>query len=188
MELDHFVEIKSLYGAVASWALWAESDRGDTSDLSIFDATPQNEKIKRLHSKFVFVALNISGPLRQPFSNFHGGKRDFMLRDALLGTVLEGAYITDLIKNYEDKSASSVVSHFKKNQDALSAHLRSFVQELDVIGANNETVLISLGNGVFDLLSDCSLPYRVRKMTHYAAPVSKLAYRKEATDLLNSLT
>ena len=28
----------------------------------------------------------------------------------------------------------------------------------------------------------------VDMMTHYAAPVSKLAYRKEATDLLNSLT
>lgn len=187
MELDHFIEIKRLYGAVASWALWAESDSGDTSDLSIFDATPQNEKINRLHSNFVFVALNISGPLSQPFSNFHGGKRDFMLRDAVRGTALEGAYITDLIKNYEDKNASSVVSYFKKNKDELSAHLRAFVQELNVIRANEDTTLVALGNGVFDLLADSSMGHRVRKMTHYSAPVSKLAYRKEVNDLLNSL-
>jgi len=64
--------------------------------------------------------------------------------------------------------------------------LRAFVQELNVIRANEDTTLVALGNGVFDLLTDSFMPQRVRKITHYSAPVSKLAYRKEVTDLLGS--
>ena len=76
-----FFEIKKTYGQVGSWALWSDSGTSDTSDLTIFNTLENSNVLNILHTRVVFVALNISGPIDKcrPFGNFHGGKRDKFL-------------------------------------------------------------------------------------------------------------
>ena len=188
MTLDKLNLIKSKYGGVASWAIWAASGSGDTSDVSIFDLRSDNVALRKLHTKYVLVALNISGQIKIPFGNFHGGPRDFMLRDALNGTPLEGAYLTDLLKNYEDKSSAAVVRHFKKNTDEFNLQIADFLEELIDVGANQRTTLIALGEGVYQLLQMASVNYKVEKLRHYSFPAhSKKSYRQEVRQLLTRL-
>ena len=185
MNLQSFGKIKKLYGSVASWAVWRDVENSDTSDLSLFDEESINSILPKLHTRFVLVALNISGPLDKPLSNFHGGRRDFMLRDAIKDTVIEGSYMTDLIKDHEDKKASSVVSYFKNNKNAFDEHIRNFQIELDAVGATRDSVLVALGSDVHRLLVSASLPYRVERLTHYSArTIGKEAYRHEVERLI----
>ena len=188
MTLDKLSLIKSKYGGVASWAIWADSGSGDTSDVSIFDLRSDNVALRKLHTKYVLVALNISGQIKIPFGNFHGGPRDFMLRDALNGTPLEGAYLTDLLKNYEDKNSAAVVRHFKKNTHEFNLQIADFLEELIDVGANQRTTLIALGEGVYQLLQMASVNYKVEKLRHYSFPAhSKKSYRQEVRQLLTRL-
>ena len=77
-----------------------------------------------------------------------------MLRDALNGTPLEGAYLTDLLKNYEDKTSTAVVRHLK-NTDEFNPQMADFLKELIEVGTDQRTTLIALEK-VF--ISYCSWP------------------------------
>lgn len=185
MNIDEFNFIKEKYGEVASWAVWSESAGGDTSDLSVFDDTHIITNV--LHTRYVFVALNISFPIdsEKPFGNFHGGKRDFMLRDAIEGTPLVGAYMTDLIKFFPNPSASEVVRYFRKNKDLLDKHLEYFEEEIQFAGANSETTLVAVGNDAHRLLVDSGIDRKIVKISHYAAQIKKTEYRNQILRLCN---
>ena len=187
INVQKYRTIKAKYGHVASWALWSESASADTSDIGMFD--DHLVPLDFLHARFVFVGLNISQPIAEsrPFGNFHGGKRDFMLRDAIKGTSLEGAYMTDLIKLFPDPSAASVVKHFKKNPHQLNFHLTELHSELNNVGADDETTLIALGNDCFSFLSEHVCDRNILKLTHYAATISKVKYRDEVNSVLSGL-
>ena len=123
MKINTFEILKKKYGRVASWAIWSASQSSDTSDISMFEGDSLVDSIKIMNTRFVFVGLNISGPIDvcRPFGNFHGGKRDFMLRDAIKDTVLEGAYMTDIIKLHPDKNhAPQAQEAFKKVSKAYA--------------------------------------------------------------------
>ena len=188
MNQKKFNDIKQAYGDVASWALWSDTNDGDTSDVSILDPNINDGLFQQLHTNYVLVALNISGQIKTPFGNFHGGKRDFMLRDAVKDTPLEGAYMTDLIKNYEEKNSSSVVHYFEKNTSQLQLQIAAFHKELANVGANSSTVLIGLGGGVCRLLEMAQEKYRFKRLTHYSyRNLRKDEYRQEVNKLLLSL-
>lgn len=186
-DLHQLTLIREKYGGVASWALWSSTQDSDTSDTSIFDLVPGNKNLERLHSNIVFVALNISGQIKIPFGNFHGGKRDFMLRDAVSNTLLEGAYMTDLIKDYEDKNAASVVRYFKNHPKEFEQHVTKFRQELADVCSMREPTLIALGNGTFELLGKVNINLRIHRLTHYSAPISKLKYRNDVLRLTSEI-
>lgn len=186
-DLNHLNIIRAKYGGVASWALWSTTQNSDTSDTSIFELSQSNSNLGRLHSNVVFVALNISGQIKIPFGNFHGGKRDFMLRDAVKDTPLEGAYMTDLIKNYEDKNATSVVRYFKGHPSEFEQHVINFLEEVRDVCTTKDPALIALGNGVFELLTKANIDLHVHKLTHYSATISKLKYRDEVLRLVREI-
>lgn len=186
MDILTFDNLKRKYGRVASWAIWSNSHDSDTSDISMFNGDKLFDSLKIMHSRFIFVALNISGPIDEskPFGNFHGGKRDFMLRDAIKGTELEGAYMTDIIKFYPDKNAPSVTSYFKKNPQELDYHFKFFLDEINAVGASKHSVLVALGNDAYTLLLATSTCHKIIKLTHYAAQIKKSDYRNEVKNLL----
>lgn len=188
MKINTFEILKKKYGRVASWAIWADSQSSDTSDISMFEGDSLVDSIKIMNTRFVFVALNISGPIDvcKPFGNFHGGKRDFMLRDAIKDTVLEGAYMTDIIKFHPDKNASSVTRYFKNNPEKLAEHFNTFIDEIDLLGASRDSVLIALGNDAHALLERTGTSLKIVKLTHYAAQIKKSDYRQEVKDLLKN--
>ena len=185
-----FFEIKKTYGQVGSWALWSDSDTSDTSDLTIFNASENSNVLNTLHTRVIFVALNISGPIDKcrPFGNFHGGKRDFMLRDAIRGTPLEGGYMTDIIKFHPEINSSAVARFFSQHPNELNKHFANFRGELADIKATEETKIIALGNLAHDLVQQADLTNPLFKLTHYSSPtLGKARYKLEVQELISKL-
>ena len=183
-------EIKKIYGQVGSWALWSDSGTSDTSDLSIFNTSKNSNLLNILHTRVVFVALNISGPIdkSRPFGNFHGGKRDFMLRDAIEGTPLKGGYMTDIIKFHPEINSSAVARFFSQHPNKLNEHFATFRRELDDIKATQETSIIALGNLAHDLIQQADLTNPLFKLTHYSSPtLGKTRYKLEVQELSSKL-
>ena len=149
-----FLEIRQRYGDLSSWALWSESDIGNTDILS-----PSNfEAIKsNLKPEIVLVGLNVSADISPcSFANFHeaeGRSKTNLERlpSALRGTPAWGAYMTDIIK-YKDKckekfinSDSKAVDDILKEDDELVRfNLKIFHKELNALNVEN-TVLIAIG-------------------------------------------
>lgn len=83
--------LKKEFGKYASWGYW------DPEDISIL---PDEQSPKR--PQFMFVGLNASqaedGRVWGNFHCRHKGGKDGNLRDALIGTKCEGAYLTDILK------------------------------------------------------------------------------------------
>ena len=53
MKINTFEILKKKYGRVASWAIWADSQSSDTSDISMFkgDSLVDSVKIMRLSAR-----------------------------------------------------------------------------------------------------------------------------------------
>ena len=189
MNKELFSKIKKKYSQVGSWAIWAETSNSDTSNIEIFDTKINKDILNNLHSKYIFVALNISSPIiSRAFGNFHGGKRDFMLRDAIKGSPLVGSYMTDIIKFHPDVSSASVEKYFKQNPEAIKQHFEYFKSEISDVGATNKTQIIALGNLTYKFLMQANIKNKLFKLTHYSSPtLSKLAYKQEVSNLLEEL-
>ena len=193
MNYSTFEKIKKTYGRVSSWALWrAGKTISDTSNISLF-INPSKDTLQTLHVNYIFVGLNISGPISQdkPFGNFHGGRNDYWLRDAIRDTQLVGSYMTDILKFHVDPNSNSVVKYFRENKADLNKHVIKFRQELEDIGANKCSTLIALGNDTFSILNSASLENPILKLKHYAYRQKRgenkaLTYRNEVKELLNS--
>lgn len=130
----------------ASWAVWGES----TSDLSIFgDSTAI---APRLRKDVVLIAANFglsgaAGEFRS-FQNFHarthGG--DSKLRTALAGTALEGAFITDIVKDYATKDAAGLRAEIRKGMLDTRRHVvAGFLAEQEALGLERSTLYIPIG-------------------------------------------
>lgn len=191
MDFDKYLEIKEKHGQVSSWALWLKGKtKADTSDISLF-INPSDDMIKKIHTEYIFVGLNISGPIPRdrPFGNFHGGRNDYWLRDAIKDTPLVGSYMTDILKFHVDPNSTSVIKYFKNKQEELDTHIIKFKQELLDIGANKDSKLIALGNDAFSILKNANLENPILKLKHYAYRQRKgenkaISYRNEVQDLL----
>jgi hypothetical protein len=190
MNYDKLLYIKERYGHQSSWAVWNEK----VKDLSIFD----NLNDIRTTNKFVLVGLNISKKIDSPFGNFHSGKNDYKLRYALENTILWGSYMTDIIKDYEQKISGKVMKYLKDNPDFLQDNIDSFKNELDDISRSFDSVdcdsdcrkplLIALGNDVYKLLtSNLKDKYVIRKVTHYSAFINQYDLKSEFNKIISEL-
>lgn len=141
---DEFEASKALparYGA--SWAIWGEA----TDDLSVFDAFPPN-----LRKDVVLIGANPGtggdGGDFTPFKNFHAKKSrgDSKLKNALRGTPLEGAFLTDLVKNYSSKYATGLKHAIRTGElDAQKYVAEGFRAEQEAVGLNEQTLYIPMG-------------------------------------------
>ena len=73
-------------------------------DISHFD----NMDNLNINRNIILVGLNLSGrgTIDKPFSNFHNPKstsHDYKIRYATQETIFSGAYMTDIIKDYEEQ-------------------------------------------------------------------------------------
>jgi hypothetical protein len=187
-----FELIKEKHGRHASWAVWADEGNRPTEnvgDLSLFDLRKNPRLLNQLNPKFVLVGLNISRPLQFPFGNFHDGRKqskDYKLRYALKSTALWGAYMTDVIKDFEQTVAGEVMAYLRRNKSFEKANLESFEAELRDLRATNATI-IALGGDAFALLTrNLNARYPVFKVPHYSAYGSKEAYRANVVNILKS--
>lgn len=129
--------LKAKYGQYSSWAIW---DPNNESDVTVID-----KNMATLHSRFVFLGLNISRPLHtSPWINFHGGKHDRKLKYACSNNALHGAYITDIFKGIPEVHANELIRGL--TSVVIEKNVKLFHEEMKDVGLTNESSFIILGN------------------------------------------
>lgn len=187
---EKFEEIKEKYGYWSSWALWAEAGetpKSNVGDLSIFEG---DGFLKQLNTEFVLVGLNIArADIEKPLANFHSTlsrAQDYKIRYAVKDTRLWGAYMTDVIKDFNEVDSGKLVTYLKKNKQFELDNIEVFRKEIQDLGAEHP-ILVALGDATYDILVRNIAEFKVLKIKHYSHYMSKEKYRKEVSILLETL-
>lgn len=186
-----FEFIKRKYGHYASWAIWAKEGlkpKDNIGDLSIFDIERNTSLLSQLNPHIVLVGLNISGQIETPLANFHSSRpqaMDYKIRYALLGSPYWGAYMTDIIKDFEQKASGKMMSYLRKNKDFEEYNIKLFRDELIDIGSKYPK-LVAFGRDAYVILSRyfCA-DFQIFKVPHYSNYTAKEKYRDEVKSILN---
>jgi len=190
MDRKKFKDIKKKYGKVGSWAVGTDEStkpKSNIGDLTILDPDINKKLLSQLNPNIVFVGLNISRSIENPFANFHDTRpyaNDFKIRDALKATPYWGGYMTDVIKDFEQKISGKVISYLRHNKLFEKENIESFLQELEDIGAQNPTI-IAFGNDAYTILKrNLNKKLTIFKIPHYAQYISKERYREQVKEVL----
>jgi hypothetical protein len=187
-----FLDIKGKHGHYASWAIWRESSgkpKDGVGDPTIFETSERGDLLKQLNPGIVLVGLNISRPIKAPFGNFHDprpGAMAYKIRYALKGTPLWGAYMTDIIKDFEEKTSGNVIGYLRKSKQFERDNIEAFKAELKDLGVSAPT-LIAFGRGAFEILNrHLGQDYGIWRLPHYSNYISKEAYRGQVAALIKA--
>jgi len=180
-----YLDIAKKYGHYASWAVWADADlkpKSNVGDLRIFDLKLNTSILGQLNPNFIMVGLNISREIEFTYGNFHDRRsqsQDYKIRFAFKDTKFYGAYMTDIIKDFEHVISGTVISYLKSNKDFEEKNIALFKQELIDIKAFNP-ILIAFGNHTFNILDRYfKQQYKIIKVPHYSMHISKEDFKKE---------
>ena len=183
---EKFDFIKDKYAYCASWAIWSDEDekpKSNIGDLTILDPDINKNLLSKLNPNVVLLGLNISrGDIKIPFANFHDRRpeaTDFKIRFAFRGSPYWGGYMTDIIKDFEQKISVKVISYLRRNKSFEKENVQTFRQELIDIGATDPT-LIAFGNITYDILErNLKDEFKILKVPHYANYTNKEKYREQ---------
>ena len=181
---EHYLEIAEKYGEYASWAIWKNEDikpKSNIADMSIFDLDKNPKLLETLKPNIIMVGLNFSRTIeRKPFVNFHDkcpSGQDYKIRYAFRDTEYYGAYMTDIIKDFEEKISGNVKSYLKLNYEFEMNNVRLFEQELNDLKCI-DPLIIAFGNITYELLNKhFGAIYKIKKVMHYSQQISKENYR-----------
>ena len=191
MTETHYMEIAKKYGEFASWAVWADENikpKSNIGDMSIFDLEKNPKLLEILNPNVIMVGLNFSRTIeREIFVNFHDKRpqgQDYKIRYAFKGTEFYGAYMTDIIKNFEEKISGDVLLYLKKHTEFELNNIKLFEQEIKDLKCMNP-LLIAFGNITYELLQKhFGKRYVVKKVMHYSNHISKEDYKDSVWESL----
>lgn len=154
----------------SSWAVWGNT----THDLSLFD---DSEAVApRLRKDVVLIGANfgLGGDVEafMPFQNFHakGSGGDSKLRGALAGTVLQGAFLTDLVKNYPTKYANGLRAQLERGTLDVETYVGAgFRAEQEALELSEKTLYIPMGENareLWELLVDLGAIPETQRVFH----------------------
>jgi hypothetical protein len=183
--------VKDTYGYCSSFAIWCNEDKKPKENIGDLSCFSNIYELSKINKKYILVGLNISKQVDRPFGNFHGNinssnryGNDFKLRYALRDTILYGSYITDIIKDFEQKISGKVMKYLKSNQEFELDNINTFRNEIKCLEIE-KPILIAMGNDVYNILSrHFKNEYTIIKIPHYAMRSSKEKYRKTVLDIL----
>lgn len=194
IDYSRFLLLREKHGYHASWAVWAQGvtrPKERVGDLRIFETAEDGDLLRRLNPNIVLVGLNISRPVQFPLGNFHDGRpgsMDYKIRYAVQGTVLWGAYMTDVIKDFEQRASGRVMAHFRNNKDFARQHLDAFRAELQDLGSVSPT-LVAFGRDAYQILErEFGRSHQVLRVPHYSDYTSKEVYREQVASAIESMT
>ena len=183
--------IKEKYGHHASWAIWTDEGvkpKDNVGDLSVFDINNNAGLLQQLNPNTILVGLNISRRIEIPLANFHDARSqamDFKIRYALWGSPLWGGYMTDIIKDFEQKASGKVMSYLRTDKPFEEENVKVFREEIYDLGINNPTI-IAFGRDAHTVLNrNFKTEYEIFKIPHYSNYSSKENYREEVKCILN---
>ena len=157
-------------------------------------AEDEDGLIKKIKTSCIFVALNASGTddgeENVPWSNFHSGKNDYVLRFALWDDYY-GSYITDIIKykdvkkerRYKETNSSAVRKYIKENPALLRDNIQVLKDEINIL--KDVKIIIALGRDAYDFLRKAqndkwlSENIKIVYMLHYSYRFVKGYYKKK---------
>ena len=175
--------VRKKYGHYASWAVWGAeglTPKSGMGDISFFE-DPREELLATLNPEVILVGLNISRPIQRPFGNFHPDypeAQDYKLRHALYETGFWGGYLTDIIKDFEEKVSGKMMAYLRQDSDFERANIKIFREEIAAIGSVSPT-LIALGGDSFAILKrSLGEDFRIMKALHYSMYISIENYRR----------
>ena len=189
IDFDKFETIKIRNGHFASWAIWNQGKlpKENVGDLSIFDLEHNPYILEELKAEIVFVGLNISRPIERPLGNFHDSSHkatDYKLRYAINDSLGRGGYMTDIIKDFEEKSSGKMMDYLRNNPEFEKANVRSFIDEIIFIGASSPTI-VAIGSDSYKILKrNLGNDFNVLKIPHYAGYISKENYKNKVHESL----
>ncbi|NCN07853.1 hypothetical protein GW933_04195 [Candidatus Falkowbacteria bacterium] len=180
--IDEYKNLTSKYGPFASWAIWNYKKESDSLII--------NQNFDKLHSKFIFLGLNISRPLtNNPWSNFHGGRHDRKLKYACNDNKLRGSYMTDIFKGIDEPQSNK----FKNllTDKIIRKNVEQFNREMKDIKINDNAQFIILGTPT-SLLAQCfnnyfKQEYKNRIIYHYHYSYYKLTDKEWVNGLWEKL-
>jgi len=182
--------IKKKYGYCASWAIWSDEDekpKSNIGDLTILDPEKNSILLSQLNPNIIFVGLNISrGDIKVPLANFHDKRpeaTDYKIRYAFRGSPYWGGYMTDIIKEFDQKSSGKVVAFLRSNKCFEERNVKIFRQELEDLETSSPTI-IAFGNDTFNILKRNFMnEFKIIKVPHYANYTSKETYREQVKSI-----
>jgi len=185
ISIEKFVEIRERFGHFASWAIWADKGKNpkdNIADLSVLNPDSNPSLLKTLHGNSVLLGLNISRKIEQPFGNFHDSRSmatDFKIRYALKITSYWASYMTDIIKDFEEKASGRLMGFLRSNQDFERDNIRKLREEIEVLGFLNP-VLVTFGKDAEKIAKrNLCKDFHIVGIPHYANYISKENYRAQ---------
>jgi hypothetical protein len=193
ISIETFTEIRERFGHFASWAVWAEEGKNpkdNIDDLTILNADENPTLLETLHGNSILLGLNISRKIERPFGNFHDPRpvaTDFKIRYALKDTRYWGSYMTDLIKDFEEKASGRMMSFLRSNKDFEQDNIQKLREEIEVLGFANP-VLVTFGKDAETITKrNLGKEFQIVRVPHYASYVSKEDYRTQVRGQLPDL-
>ncbi|HEY0865325.1 MAG TPA: hypothetical protein VGD97_14555 [Lacunisphaera sp.] len=193
ISINTFTEIRERFGHFASWAVWAK-ERGrpkdKIDDLTILNPNENPALLETLHGNSILLGLNISRKIEHPFGNFHDPRpmaTDFKIRYALKDTRYWGSYMTDIIKDFEEKASGKMMSFLRSNKDFEQDNIRKLREEIEVLGFANP-VLVTFGKDAETIAKrNLGKEFQIVRIPHYASYISKEDYRTQVRGQLPDL-
>ena len=110
---------------------------------------------------------------------------DYKIKYALKNTPYYGAYMTDIIKDFEQKISGKVMTYLKRNKTFETNNIEIFREEISDLKVNKPQ-MIAFGNDTYKILfNNLSSEYNIVKIPHYSNYISKEKYKKEIDRILN---
>jgi hypothetical protein len=185
ISIETFVEIRKRFGHFASWAIWADegvNSKDNIGDLSVLNPEVNPNLLKILHGDSILLGLNISRRIERPLGNFHDPRpmaTDFKIRYAFKDTAYWGSYMTDIIKDFEEKASGKMMSFLRSNKDFERENIRKLRQEIEVLGFSNP-VLVAFGKDAEKVAKrTLCKEFQIIGIPHYANYISKEKYRAQ---------
>lgn len=190
---ETYSEIRKRFGHFASWAVWAEEGKNpkdNIGDLSVFDPDQNPMLLETLHGKSIFLGLNISRKIESSLGNFHDPRpmaTDFKIRYALKHTNYWGSYMTDIIKDFEEKVSGRMMSFLSKNRRFEEENIQQLRKEIEVLGFENP-ILVTFGKDAETIANrNLGKEFQIVRISHYASYISKENYRAQVLSQLPEL-
>lgn len=194
ISLKTFENVRKHNGHFASWAVWAEEGdkpKSNIDDLSVFTLESNPELLGTLTADFIFLGLNISRRIERPLGNFHDPRpmaTDYKIRGALKGTRFWGAYMTDIIKDFEEKAAGRMMKYLSINKNFEKENIKILNAEIELLGTTSPT-LIAFGRDTEKIAKrNLGREFQIVGIPHYANYVSIEDYRSKVSIILANVS
>jgi hypothetical protein len=193
---EQFEKVRSELGEHTSWAVWSsvgEKPKSNVGDLSIFnDEEKLTATLQKLNPNVVLAGLNgstgdeSSSSNVESFANFHSSwsrATDYKIRFATVGTALEGAFMTDIIKHHYETDSTIVGRDLRKNPEYERFKVEEFFDEITKF--SRTPIIFAFGGMGYELIKKYnSGRFEVHKLYHYAFTMSKEKFREETIKTL----